>query len=189
MRTFAVTILCASACSGVFGAPVVETADMFGVSLIDAGHFKWGKLATRKGALVVNVEEGSLAAVTGVKVGDIIISVNDQKTDDLDALKDALVVGLKARAHGAVPVPVVVRREEETVTVRIPPARKAGQPVDTGRSQAAERDADDNSHSKRKREYVPKEHAKIHSRGGYQRGKSFRHYHGFRRNPDCYKRR
>lgn len=68
-----------------------------------------------KGALVVSVEENGAAARAGLKAGDVIIAIGDEKVDSVKAL----VKALSGKKEGTVPVRIIRNRVEQTVNVTI----------------------------------------------------------------------
>jgi len=77
-----------------------------------------------KGVLVASVRENSSAAKAGIKAGDVIVAVDDQKIDSVGALLKAL----SAKPEGTVAVKLVRNHAEQTVNVTLekhePPAPK-----------------------------------------------------------------
>jgi serine protease Do len=67
-----------------------------------------------KGALVVSVDENSAAAKAGIKAGDVIIAVGDEKVDSVRALVKAL-----SGKEGTVSVKIVRNRMEQTLEVTL----------------------------------------------------------------------
>jgi C-terminal processing protease CtpA/Prc len=68
-----------------------------------------------KGALVVSVEENGAAAKAGLKAGDVIIAVGDEKVDSVRAL----VKSLSGKKEGTVAVKIIRNRVEQTVNVTL----------------------------------------------------------------------
>jgi serine protease Do len=68
-----------------------------------------------KGVLVASVDESSAAAKAGIKAGDVIIGIDDQKVDSVRALLKAL----SGKTEGTVAVKLVRNRAEQTVTVTL----------------------------------------------------------------------
>ncbi|HEY3134489.1 MAG TPA: PDZ domain-containing protein [Blastocatellia bacterium] len=68
-----------------------------------------------KGVLVASVAENSAAAKAGLKAGDVIIAVDDQKVDNVGSLTRAL----SSKKEGTVAVKIVRNRSEQTVNVTI----------------------------------------------------------------------
>jgi len=68
-----------------------------------------------KGALVASVDENSVAAKAGIKAGDVIIAVDDEKVDSARALAKAL----STKKEGSVAIKVVRNRAEQTITVTL----------------------------------------------------------------------
>lgn len=87
-----------------------------------------------KGVLVVSVDENSPAAKGGIKAGDVIIAVGDEKVDSVRSFIKALA----AKDEGTVPVKIVRNRAEQTLNVtlekREPPMPRRRAVVFTGRS-------------------------------------------------------
>jgi len=67
-----------------------------------------------KGVLVASVNENSAAARGGLKAGDVIVAVDDQKIDNLNSLVNAL-----AKKEGAVTLKIIRNRTEQMVTVTL----------------------------------------------------------------------
>lgn len=67
-----------------------------------------------KGVLVASVNKDSAAASAGLKAGDVIIAVDDQKIDNLNGLVNAL-----AKKEGAVTLKIIRNRAEQTLTVTL----------------------------------------------------------------------
>jgi C-terminal processing protease CtpA/Prc len=68
-----------------------------------------------KGVLVAAVEENSSAAKAGIKAGDVIIAIDDQRVDSVGSL----VRALSAKKEGAVTVKIVRNHAEQNVNVTI----------------------------------------------------------------------
>jgi len=68
-----------------------------------------------QGVLVTEVEVGSPAAKAGLKAGDVIISVDEHKVDDVNQL----VSEINKKDDGAVSMKVVRDRNEVTITVNL----------------------------------------------------------------------
>lgn len=68
-----------------------------------------------KGVLVAAVEESSAAAKAGVKAGDVIIGVDNEKVDSVRAL----VKALSSKTEGTVAVKIVRNRVEQTINVTL----------------------------------------------------------------------
>lgn len=68
-----------------------------------------------KGVLVAAVEEKSSAAKAGIKAGDVIIAVDNEKIDSVRAL----VKALSGKTEGAVAVKIVRNRAEQTINVTL----------------------------------------------------------------------
>ncbi|HSB12221.1 MAG TPA: PDZ domain-containing protein [Blastocatellia bacterium] len=66
-----------------------------------------------KGVLVVSVEENSVAAKAGIKAGDVIIAVGDEKVDSVRSF----IKALSGKDEGTFPVKIVRNRVEQTVNV------------------------------------------------------------------------
>jgi serine protease Do len=79
-----------------------QLADFFGVK-------------DSKGVLVASVEENSAAAKAGIKAGDVIVAIDNEKLDSVRAL----VKALSGRTEGTVAVKLVRNRAEQTVTVTL----------------------------------------------------------------------
>ena len=79
-----------------------QLADFFGVK-------------DSKGVLVASVEENSAAAKAGIKAGDVIVAIDNDKVDSVRAL----VKALSGKAEGTVAVKLVRNRAEQTVTVTL----------------------------------------------------------------------
>jgi C-terminal processing protease CtpA/Prc len=80
-----------------------------------------------KGVLVASVKENSSAAKAGIKAGDVIVAIDDQKVDSVGAL----VKTLAQKTEGTVAVKLVRNHAEQTVNVTLekhepaPPRRRA----------------------------------------------------------------
>ena len=68
-----------------------------------------------KGVLVAAVEENGSAAKAGIKAGDVIIGVDNEKVDSVRAL----VKALSSKTEGAVAVKIIRNRVEQTINVTI----------------------------------------------------------------------
>jgi C-terminal processing protease CtpA/Prc len=68
-----------------------------------------------KGVLVAAVEENSSAAKAGIKAGDVIIAIDNEKIDSVRAL----VKALSGKTDGTVAVKIVRNRAEQTVNVTL----------------------------------------------------------------------
>ncbi|MFY9554504.1 MAG: PDZ domain-containing protein, partial [Blastocatellia bacterium] len=68
-----------------------------------------------KGVLVASVEDNSAAAKAGIKAGDVIIAVDDQKIDNLGAL----IKSLSGKTEGTLPVKIVRNHAEQTINVTL----------------------------------------------------------------------
>jgi C-terminal processing protease CtpA/Prc len=68
-----------------------------------------------KGVLVAAVEESGSAAKAGIKAGDVIIGVDNEKVDSVRAL----VKALSSKTEGAVAVKIIRNRVEQTINVTI----------------------------------------------------------------------
>ena len=68
-----------------------------------------------KGELVAAVEENGSAAKAGIKAGDVIIGVDNEKVDSVRAL----VKALSSKTEGAVAVKIIRNRVEQTINVTI----------------------------------------------------------------------
>jgi C-terminal processing protease CtpA/Prc len=68
-----------------------------------------------KGVLVASVEENSAAAKAGIKAGDVIVAIDNDKVDSVRALMKAL----SGKTEGTVAVKLVRNRAEQTVTVTL----------------------------------------------------------------------
>ena len=68
-----------------------------------------------KGVLVAAVEENGSAAKAGIKAGDVIIGVDNEKVDSVRAL----VKAFSSKTEGAVAVKIIRNRVEQTINVSI----------------------------------------------------------------------
>lgn len=68
-----------------------------------------------KGVLVASVEENSAAAKAGIKAGDVIVAVDNEKVDSVRTL----VKALSGKTEGTIAVKLVRNRAEQTVTVTL----------------------------------------------------------------------
>jgi serine protease Do len=68
-----------------------------------------------KGALVASVAENSAAAKAGIKAGDVIIAVDDQKVDSVGSLMRAL----SGKKEGTVALKIVRNRAEQIINLMI----------------------------------------------------------------------
>lgn len=68
-----------------------------------------------KGVLVASVEENSAASKAGIKAGDVIVGIDNEKVDSVRAL----VKALSGKTEGTVAVKLVRNRAEQTVTVTL----------------------------------------------------------------------
>jgi len=68
-----------------------------------------------KGVLVASVADNSAAAKAGLKAGDVIIAVDDQKVDSVGSLTRAL----SSKKEGTVALKIVRNRAEQTVNLTI----------------------------------------------------------------------
>lgn len=68
-----------------------------------------------KGVLVASVEENSAAAKAGIKAGDVIVAIDNDKVDSVRVL----VKALSGKTEGTVTVKLVRNRAEQTVTVTL----------------------------------------------------------------------
>jgi C-terminal processing protease CtpA/Prc len=68
-----------------------------------------------KGALVVSVEDNGAAAKAGLKAGDVIIAIGDDKVDSVRSL----VKALSGKTEGTVAVKIIRNRAEQTVNVTL----------------------------------------------------------------------
>jgi C-terminal processing protease CtpA/Prc len=87
-----------------------------------------------KGVLVASVNENSAAARAGLKAGDVIIAVDDEKIDSINALVNSL-----AKKEGAVNLKIIRNHAEQSVTVTLekpstPPAVRRGTTVRSART-------------------------------------------------------
>lgn len=67
-----------------------------------------------KGVLVASVNENSAAARAGLKAGDVIVAVDEQKIDTMNSLISAL-----ANKEGAVTLKIIRNRAEQSLTVTL----------------------------------------------------------------------
>jgi len=80
-----------------------------------------------KGVLIASVDEGGAAAKAGIKAGDVIVAIGNDKVDSVGALRKAL----SDKTEGTVVVKLVRNRAEQTVNVTLekreplPPRRRA----------------------------------------------------------------
>ena len=68
-----------------------------------------------KGALVVSVVDNGAAAKAGLKAGDVIIAIGDEKVDSVRSL----VKALSGKTEGTVAVKIIRNRAEQTVNVTL----------------------------------------------------------------------
>jgi serine protease Do len=68
-----------------------------------------------KGVLVASVKDNSSAAKAGIKAGDVIVAIDDQKVDSVGALVKALT----HKTEGTVAVKLVRNHAEQTVNVTL----------------------------------------------------------------------
>lgn len=68
-----------------------------------------------KGVLVTEVEDNSAAAKAGLKAGDVITAIDNQKVDDVGALLTALA----GKQEGTVAIKVIRNRSEQTINVTL----------------------------------------------------------------------
>ncbi|MEK6284666.1 MAG: PDZ domain-containing protein [Acidobacteriota bacterium] len=68
-----------------------------------------------KGVLVASVDENSSAAKAGIKAGDVIIAIENEKVDSVRAL----VKALSAKTEGPLAVKIVRNRAEQTLNVTL----------------------------------------------------------------------
>jgi serine protease Do len=84
-----------------------------------------------KGVLVASVDESGAAAKAGIKAGDVIVGIDNEKVDSVRALLKVL----SGKTEGTVAVKLVRNRAEQTVTVTLeklepaPPRRRAVAPA------------------------------------------------------------
>lgn len=76
------------------------------------------------GVLVAQVDENSAAAKAGLKAGDVIIAVDNEKVDSVNALLKAL----SNKKSGSILVKILRNRSEQTVNVTIEKAEQAPKP-------------------------------------------------------------
>ena len=101
-----------------------------GVTLQDVPYEKMKplKLATPKGALVVDVVKGGPASAAGIKPGDVIVSIDGRTVDDSGALRNAV-----AGAAIGNEVRLGIMRDGKSITVPV----KVGNPQEAGKVLAA----------------------------------------------------
>lgn len=68
-----------------------------------------------KGVLIASVDEGGAAAKAGIKAGDVIVAIGNDKVDSVGALRKAL----SDKTEGTVVVKLVRNRAEQTVNVTL----------------------------------------------------------------------
>ena len=68
-----------------------------------------------KGVLVASVEDNGPAAKAGIRAGDVIIAVNNERIDS----GRALVKALSGKTDGAIPIKVVRNHAEQTINVTL----------------------------------------------------------------------
>jgi len=68
------------------------------------------------GVLVTMVQEGGPAAQAGIRQGDVIVEVNDQRTEDIDKLRHLIA---KASPGSRVRIKLIRDREERVLSVRV----------------------------------------------------------------------
>jgi S1-C subfamily serine protease len=79
--------------------------------------------ATAGTPAVAAVEKGSLAERGGLRIGDVVLQVNEQPVVSRDAAREAL-----AEASPERPLRLVVRRDDERVVLTLDPTPKGGVP-------------------------------------------------------------
>ncbi|HXU36725.1 MAG TPA: PDZ domain-containing protein [Blastocatellia bacterium] len=72
-------------------------------------------VADGKGVLVASVADNSSAAKAGIKAGDVIIAVADQRVDSISSL----VKALSSKSEGTVPVKIIRNHAEQTINVTL----------------------------------------------------------------------
>ena len=72
-------------------------------------------VADGKGVLVASVSDNSSAAKAGIKAGDVIIAVGDQKVESIGSL----VKALSSKSEGTVAVKIIRNHAEQTINVTI----------------------------------------------------------------------
>lgn len=72
-------------------------------------------VADGKGVLVASVADNSSAAKAGIKAGDVIIAIGDQRVDSIGSL----VKALSGKSEGTVPVKVIRNHAEQTINVTL----------------------------------------------------------------------
>ena len=70
------------------------------------------------------VHEGTPAAKAGLKAGDVIIAIDNEKVDKLESL----VNGLRKKEEGPVTLKVIRNRSEQTITVNLEKRAPAAPP-------------------------------------------------------------
>jgi S1-C subfamily serine protease len=68
-----------------------------------------------RGVLITEVTENSAAAKAGLKAGDVIIAINDEKINDVTGL----VTAISNKSEGPVRVKIMRNQSEQTVTVTL----------------------------------------------------------------------
>jgi serine protease Do len=72
-------------------------------------------VADGKGVLVASVSDNSSAAKAGIKAGDVIIAVGDQRVDSIGSL----VKALSSKSEGTVAVKIIRNHAEQTINVTL----------------------------------------------------------------------
>lgn len=102
------------------GAPVVERRLGVSVRALTPRLAAAIGVSPDKGALVESVAPGSAAEKAGIVASDIIVSVGGHPVGEL---RD-VAVGID-RAAPAAPLPIVIERGDETLTIALPPVQAA----------------------------------------------------------------
>lgn len=85
-----------------------------------------------RGLLITEVHENTPAAKAGLKAGDVIIAIDNEKIDKMDSL----INGLRKKEEGTITLKVIRNRNEQTITVNLE-KREPGAPPRRGSTSVA----------------------------------------------------